>query len=64
MYGPRRLTKIQATTRPDCLWLESWIDTSKAAKKQDKQEWAIEEPKLDSGRKLKGVYFIDREAEE
>ena len=37
LWSGRRLTKIQATTRPDCLWPEIWIGMSKAAKKQEKQ---------------------------
>ena len=32
-----RLTKIQATTRPDYLWPEIWIGMSKAAKKKEKK---------------------------
>ena len=39
---------------------------SKAAKKQEKQEkqeWAIEKPKLDNARKLRGIQFIDLEDE-
>ena len=41
MWPAERLTKIQATTRPDCLWPEIRIGMSKAAKKQEKQEWAV-----------------------
>ena len=37
-----------------CLW-------SKAAKKQEKQEWVLEKPKLHNARKLRGIYFIDQE---
>ena len=40
-WSRRRLTKIQATTRSDYLWPEIWIGMSKAAKKKDKQEWAL-----------------------
>ena len=40
---------------------EIWIGISKAAKKQEKKEWAVEKPKLDSARKLRGRYFIDLE---
>ena len=47
------LTKIQATTRPDYLWLEIWIGMSKAAQKE-KQERAVEKPKVDNARKLRG----------
>ena len=32
----RRLTKIQAATRPDHLWPEVWSDMSKAAQKKGK----------------------------
>ena len=37
---------------------------SKTAKKQEKQEWIIEKPKLDNARKLRGIYFIDLEDED
>ena len=53
-----RLTKIQATTRPRYLLPEIWIGVSEAAKKKEKQEWAMEKPKLDNARKLRGIYFI------
>ena len=58
-----RLTKIHATTRPDYLWPEIWIGMSEAAKKQERKEWAVEKPKLDNARKLKGIH-IDPEDEE
>ena len=64
MWSAERLTKIQATTRPDFLWPEIWIGISKAVKKQEKQAWAVEKPKLDNARKLKGIYFVDPEDEE
>ena len=48
LSGRRRSTKIQATTRPDYLWPEIWIGMSKAAEKHDKQEWALEKPKLEN----------------
>ena len=51
----RRHTKIQATTRLDFLWPEIWSGMSKAAQKKEKQQWAIEKPKLDNGRKLGGI---------
>ena len=37
---------------------------SEAAKKQERKEWAVEKPKLDNARKLKGIHFIDPEDEE
>ena len=45
--------------RPD-----NWIDMSKAVKKKEKQEWAMEKPKVDNARKLRGICFIDPEDEE
>ena len=49
------------TTRHEYLWPEIWSRTSKAAQKKEKQEWAIENPKLDDARNLRGIYFIDPE---
>ena len=44
----RRLTNIQATAWPGHLWTEIWSVTSKAAQRREKQQRAIEKPKLDS----------------
>ena len=57
MWSGERLLKIQATSRPDYLWPEIWIGMSKAAKKKQKQELAVEKPKLDNYRKLRGIFF-------
>ena len=54
MWSGWRLTKIRATSRPDCLWPEIWIGQSKAAEKKEKQQSAMEKPKLDNARKLRG----------
>ena len=32
---------------------------SDAAQRKGKQKWAIEKPKLDNARRLRGIYFID-----
>ena len=37
---------------------------SEASKFKEKQKWAIEKPKLDNARRLRGVYFIDPADEE
>ena len=37
---------------------------SKNAKLREKQKWAIEKPKLDNARRLRGIYFIDPEDKE
>ena len=36
----------------------------KKLKKREEQEWANEKPKLDSARRIRGMYFIDPEDEE
>ena len=37
---------------------------SDASKRKEKQKWAIEEPKLDNARRLRGIFFIDLDDEE
>ena len=37
---------------------------SDASKRKEKQKWAIEKPKLDNARKLRGIYFIEPDDEE
>ena len=34
---------------------------SDASKRKKKQKWAIEKPRLDNARRLRGIYFIDLE---
>ena len=53
--------KMQATTTPDQLWPEIWSSMSKAAQRKEKQQWAIEKPKLKKCEKLRGIDFIDPE---
>ena len=36
----------------------------KNAKLREKQKWAIEKPKVDNARRLRGIYFIDPEDKE
>ena len=36
----------------------------KADQKKEKQQWAIEKPKLDNARRLRGIYSIDPDDEE
>ena len=54
-----RLTKKQMTSRPDHSWPEIWKKMSEAAQRKEKQKWAIEKPKLDNAKRLRGIYFID-----
>ena len=54
-----RLTRKQTTSRPDDVWPDLWKFMSDAAKKKAKQRWAIEKPKLDNARQLRGIFFIE-----
>ena len=36
---------------------------SDAAKSKAKQKWAIEKPKLDNARQLRGIFFIEQDDE-
>ena len=59
MWPGWRLTKRQATSRPDHLWPELWIKMGRNAKLKERQKWSNEKPKLDNARRLRGIYFID-----
>ena len=61
MWSGKRLNTIQATTRPENVWPEVWAKIGKAAQKREKEGWAIDKPKLDNARRLKGIYFMDSE---
>ena len=58
-WSERRLTRKQNTSRPDDIWPDMWTRVSDAAKKVAKQRWAIEKPKLDNARQLRGIHFIE-----
>ena len=47
-WSSGRLTRKQTTFGPDTLWPEIRKDMSDALKRQEKQKWAIEKPKLDN----------------
>ena len=59
-----RLTRKQLTFRPDRLWPELWINLGRNAKLKEKHKWSTEKPKLDNGRRLRGIYLIDPEDKE
>ena len=59
-----RLTIKQTTSRPDGIWPDMWKHMSDESKKTAKQRWAIEKPKLDNARQLRGKYFIEPDDEE
>ena len=63
-HGLGRLTRKQTTSRPDNVWPDMWKRMSDAAKCKAKRKWAIEKPKLDNARRLRGIFFIEPEDEE
>ena len=64
-HGPgERLTRKQTTSRLDDVWPDMWKLMSDAAKKNAKQRWAIEKPKLENARQLTGIDFIEPNDEE
>ena len=64
MWSGERLTKRQATSRPDLLWPQLWRGLARNAKLRVKHEWAIEKPKLDNAERFRGTNFIDPENKE
>ena len=64
MWSRVRLTKRQVTSRPDHFWQELWNELARNAKLREMQKRAIEKPKLDNARRLRGISFIDPEDKE
>ena len=64
MWSGARLTKRQATSKPDHLWPELWAKLARNAKLREKQKLPNEKLHLDNARKLRGIYFIDPEDKE
>ena len=62
-WSGERLTRKQTTSRPDTLWPEIWKDMSDA-KRKEQQKWAIEKPKLDNARGMRGIFSVDPDDEE
>ena len=65
-----RFHKIHCIERKTTGWknivqgADLWKDMSDASKRKEKQQWAIEKPKLDNARRLRRIYFIDPDDEE
>ena len=59
-----RLTRKQTTSRPDNVWPDMWKDMSDAWRSKEKQKWAIEKPKVDNARRLRGIFLIELDDEE
>ena len=58
------LSRKQTTSRPCNVWPDLWKHMSDTAMKKAKQRWAIEKPKLDNARQLRGIFFIEPNDEE
>ena len=54
----------KTTSRPDNVWPDTWKHMCDASKRKEKQKWAIEKPKLDNARRLRGIFFIEPDDEE
>ena len=61
VWSGERLTKRQATSRPDHLWPELWRGMAWNAKLREKHKWSDEQPKLDNARRLQRICFIETE---
>ena len=63
-WSAERLTRKQTTSRPHKYGQKMWKHMSDASKRRKKQQLAIEKPKLDNARRLRGIYLIDPKNEE
>ena len=62
-WSGERLTRKQTTSRPDNVWPGMLKHVSHAAKSKAKQKWAIEKPKIDNARQIRGIFFIESDEE-
>ena len=62
-YSGTPPSRSSRTQDPTMYWPDVWKHMSDAAKRKAKQKWAIEKPKLDSARQLRGIFFIELEDE-
>ena len=60
----RRIYMVRGRLTPDNVWPDMWKHMSEASKRKAKQKWAIEKPKFDNARKLRGIFFIEPEDED
>ena len=65
MWSGERLTKWQVTSRARIIYGQnSGEEWQKNAELREKHKWAIEKPKFDNARRLRGIYSIDPEDKE
>ena len=60
--GDRNLS--EKNLLPESRRPEMWSRMSKAAERKEKQKWAVEKPKLDNARKLRGIFLLDPDDKE
>ena len=58
MWSGVRLTRMKLTSRPDFLRPELWEKLGRNAELREKHKWAIENPKLDNARRLRGFFSV------
>ena len=63
-WSRKRLMRKQTTSRPDNVWPDMWKHLSDASKRKEKQKLAIEKPKLDNARRLRGIFFVGTDDQE
>ena len=59
-WSGEKLTETQTTSRPDNVWPDMRKHMSDASKRKDMQKWAIEKPKIDNARRLRGIFHWSR----
>ena len=59
----RRVTRKQTTSRHHNVWPDMWKHVSDASKRKEKQNWAIEKPKLDNPRQERGIFICPDDEE-
>ena len=64
IHGPGRDWRRNKRLQDPTMWPDIWKHMSDASKRKEKQKWAIEKPKLDSARRLRGIFFIEFDDEE
>ena len=64
MWSGERLTRQQSTIQARSPMARAMGEMGKERLADNKHKWAIENPKLDNARRLRGIYFIDPEDKE
>ena len=60
-WAAGRLTRIQATTRPDSIWPEIWTSLSKKNKQIEIDKWSKENAEGEEARRKQGISKVEEE---